>query len=340
MMGKSLLIICFMVFGSTCFAQDLQFSQFYASPLYLNPAFTGSSELTRLGLNFRNQWPGLDRSFISYSAYLDHFIAGKNSGVGMVVNGSRESLSNLQSMEVGLLYSYRLRFGESKFLHFGVQGSFVSRSANFEEVVFSSQLDIDRGTVVGGNGNWVPEDRDKRFADFNTGMLYYQERFWLGASAHHLTRPNISYFGNDLNKLPIKYSLHGGVQFNLPSGFINDYFNNSRQERTFSLAFNYKQQGIFNQLDIGTELYFEPLILGLWYRGLPTKNMLPNNEALIAVMGFSLASGLDMGYSYDYTISKLGWRNSGGSHEISLRYSFDLADPSGKTRSVLPSFRY
>jgi len=340
MVRKRILIICLVVIGFPCFAQDLQFSQFYASPLYLNPAFAGSSELTRVGVNFRNQWPGLDRSFVSYSAYLDHFIAGKNSGVGIVVNGSRESLSNLQSMELGLLYSYRLRLGQSSYLHFGAQGSFVSRSANFEEVVFSSQLNIDRGTIDGGNGVWVPEDSNKRFADFNAGLLYYQDRFWLGASAHHLTQPNISYLGNDLNKLPIKYSLHGGIQFKLPSGFINDYFNNSRQERTFSIAFNYKQQGIFNQLDFGTELYFEPLILGLWYRGIPTKNMLPNNEALIAVLGFSLLSGLDIGYSYDYTLSNLGWRNSGGAHEISMRYSFNFGDPEGKSRSILPSFKY
>lgn len=55
-------------------AQDIQFSQFYAAPLYLNPAMTGASEMTRIGVNYRNQWPGLDQTFNAYSAYADHYI--------------------------------------------------------------------------------------------------------------------------------------------------------------------------------------------------------------------------------------------------------------------------
>ena len=51
-------------------AQDPQFSQFYAAPLYINPAFTGASEYTRIGANYRNQWPGISGSFVTTSASL------------------------------------------------------------------------------------------------------------------------------------------------------------------------------------------------------------------------------------------------------------------------------
>ncbi|MEJ0030308.1 MAG: type IX secretion system membrane protein PorP/SprF [Bacteroidota bacterium] len=44
-------------------AQDAQFSQFYAAPLYLNPAFAGSTNQGRVGMNYRNQWPGIDANF-------------------------------------------------------------------------------------------------------------------------------------------------------------------------------------------------------------------------------------------------------------------------------------
>src|SRR5690606_12958784 len=98
----------------------------------------------------------------------------------------------------------------------------------------------------------------------------------------------------------------------LPGGFINDYFNNTLQERALFLAFNFKKQDPYNQLDAGAQLFFEPLILGLWYRGLPLKYNLPNNEAVITQVGFSLKNGLDIGYSFDFTTSKLGLRNSGG----------------------------
>lgn len=334
-------IIAFLVFSSKfVFGQDIQFSQFYAAPLYLNPAFAGSSELTRVGLNFRNQWPSLDQTFIAYSAYVDHFIREKNSGIGLMVNGSKQSLTNLSNYEIALAYSYRVQLGESSFLHLGVQGSFVTRSAAFDEVVLSAQLDIDRGVVLPGVGPGLPDDRQRSFADLHSGMLFYNNKVWFGASLHHLTQPNLSYLDMGNDPLSIKYAAHGGVKFDLESGFINDFFNNTRQERTLSFAFNYKRQGLYDQLDVGTELYFEPLILGLWYRGLPTRIGLPNNEALITMLGFSLQNGIDVGYSYDFTLSNLGWRNSGGAHEISFRYSFveQLLDK-GKVKR-LPTFKY
>ncbi|MCH6236349.1 type IX secretion system membrane protein PorP/SprF [Cognataquiflexum rubidum] len=339
-MGKYIVILFMALTVGFAQAQDTQFSQFYAAPLFLNPAFAGSSEITRVGFNFRNQWPALDQSFVAFSAYADHFIESKNSGIGIIVNGSRESLANLQNTEVGLLYSYRLKLGQSSFLHMGIQGSYASRSASFDEVVLSTQLDISKGVVLPGAGGAIPDDRQRNFADLHTGLFYYNDRFWLGVSGHHLTQPNISYLDLDKDILPIRYSAHGGVKFDLVPGAINDYFNNSRQERTLSLAFNYKRQGLYDQLDFGMELFFDPIILGVWYRGFPTRIGLPNNEALIGLIGFSLQSGIDLGYSYDFTLSQLGWRNSGGAHEVSLRYSFvnQLWDKSQRKR--LPTFKY
>lgn len=336
---KFWLFLLFLIPGPIC-AQDIQFSQFYAAPLFLNPAFAGSAEMTRVGLNFRNQWPGLDRTFVSYSVYADHFIPERNSGIGIIINGSRESLASLQNTELGLLYSYRLRIGDASFLHLGVQGSYATRSASFDEVILSTQLDIDRGIVNPGLVPGVPDDRQNSFADLAAGLLYYNKRAWLGFSTHHLTQPNISYLEFDRDILPIRYSLHGGYKFDLQSGEINDFFNNTGQQRTLSLAFNYKNQGQFDQLDIGMELFFEPLILGFWYRGLPSWKGLPNNEALIGLVGFSFPNGLDIGYSYDFTISKLGWRNTGGAHELSMRYSFVEQLWKRQVQRRLPTFRY
>jgi type IX secretion system PorP/SprF family membrane protein len=339
-MGKYLIFLIGIIAYGNAKAQDTQFSQFYASPLFLNPAFAGSSEITRVGFNFRNQWPALDQTFVAFSAYADHFIESKNSGIGIIVNGTRESLANLQNTELGLLYSYRLRLGQFSFLHMGVQGSYATRSASFDEVVLSTQLDISKGVVLPGAGGTIPDARQRSFADLHTGLFYYNKRFWLGVSGHHLTQPNISYLDLDRDILPIRYSAHGGIKFDLTPGAINDYFNNTQQERTLSLAFNYKRQGLYDQLDFGMELFFDPIILGVWYRGFPTRIGLPNNEALIALIGFSLQNGVDLGYSYDFTLSQLGWRNSGGAHEVSMRYSFVNQLWQKGQRRRLPTFKY
>ena len=74
-MLKSYKAIILMIFGicAGLNAQDVQFSQFYAAPLYLNPAFAGSAELARAGINYRNQWPSYPTNFVTYSGFFDYY---------------------------------------------------------------------------------------------------------------------------------------------------------------------------------------------------------------------------------------------------------------------------
>jgi type IX secretion system PorP/SprF family membrane protein len=324
-------------------AQDVQYSQFYAAPLYLNPALTGASELTRVGINYRNQWPGLDHSFNSYSAYIDHYIFDYNSGVGLIFNGNQETMANLSTNEIGLSYSYRLRLSEQFYFRLGAQASYMQRDAFFSDLVFGSMIDVVNGTVGGITDelNGIPLDSRHSFLTYAVGGMFYGEKFWLGGSAHHLNEPNISFVNDRTSVLPMKVSLQGGYKINLAPGG-RDYFTHSYQERSLAFAFNYKEQDPFNQLDVGAQLYLHPLVLGMWYRGMPTKNNLPNNEAVIGLVGISLESGLDIGYSYDFTVSKLNQRNSGGAHEISLRYTFLWGDPRSRNQRsrIIPCFRY
>ena len=66
-----LLAVLMLAAGETVTAQDPQFSQFYAAPLYLNPAFAGSTGQARVGANYRNQWPAIDANFNTISAFAD-----------------------------------------------------------------------------------------------------------------------------------------------------------------------------------------------------------------------------------------------------------------------------
>ncbi|PZX60492.1 type IX secretion system PorP/SprF family membrane protein [Algoriphagus ratkowskyi] len=340
MMRRYFVFVFLLLSASQAFSQDVQYSQFYANPFYLNPALAGSTGLTRVGVNFRNQWPALDQSFVAYSAYADHFSEKYNSGLGIIVSGARESFNQSRTDEIGLVYSYRLQLGEKRFLHVGTQGSLISRDVLFDQLILGTQLDIDKGVIIGEPGIGFSGDSKLRAIDMNAGLLYYEDKFWFGFSAFHLLKPQISYLELNSNRLPIKYSVQGGVRFNLAPGNINDYFNNTDQERSLAFAFNYKTQGVFDQLDVGAEFYFEPLILGLWYRGLPTKYNLPNNESLIGLIGIELDAGLDFGYSFDYSISKLGQQVSGGAHEVSVRYVFSSQNPREKHYPALPTFRY
>lgn len=336
------LIILLLILGvqHRTYSQDIQYSQFYANPLHLNPAFAGSTDLVRFGANFRNQWPGLNQSLIAYTAYADLYAEKYKSGLGLIVSGVKESSTQSQTNEIGLVYSYRLQLGENQYLQAGAQGSFVARDVIFDQVILGTQLNIDNGVVTGGNGSAFQGESQVRSADFNAGLLFYDERFWFGFAAAHLLRPELSYLELGANRMSIKYAAQGGVKFRLAPGRINDFFNNTNQERSVSIDFNYKSQGVFSQLDLGAEFYFEPLVLGIRYRGLPTKYSLPNHEAIIGIVGVELGSGINVGYSFDFTVSSLGQMNSRGAHELSMRFTYSAKDPKKKYSTSFPSFRY
>lgn len=341
-MKKIVILIIFVIVSFGLEAQDVQYSQFYASPLYLNPALTGSSEMTSLGVNYRIQWPGLDQSFRSYSAYVDHYLVNVNSGVGLIFNRSEQSLARLAVTEVGVTYSYRARLGFSSFLRVGGQVSFVDRDAYFGDMIFGSQIDDQTGAIGDFSGENLGEDFRYQFVDYSFGMLFNNEDIWFGISAHHITQPSISFVGGQFSELPLKLSAHGGVKFDLTGGYSSINTNQITGKRELTLAFNYKNQASFSQLDMGAQINLQPIVLGVWYRGIPVTALeQPNHESIIALVGISLGSGLDFGYSHDFTMSSLGNANTGGAHEVSLRYSFLAGNAKGAGRKTsMPCFKY
>ena len=323
-------------------AQDVQYSQFYANPLYLNPAMTGGSEMTRIGVNYRNQWPGLDQSFTSYSAHLDHYLFNVNSGIGVVFNRAEQSMANLSVTEIGATYSYRARLGFRSFLRFGGQVSYMERDAYFGNLVFGSQIDDQTGAIGDFSGENLGADVNHQFVDYSLGMMFNNENAWFGISAHHITQPNVSFVDGQISELPVKLSAHGGYKIDLSGGSSQNFMNSRRETRDLTLAFNYKNQGPFSQLDLGAQVNIQPLVLGVWYRGIPVSEVTQtNHEAVIALVGISLGNGLDVGYSHDFTISSLGNGNTGGANEISIRYSFLAGSAKGAGRkSSMPCFKY
>jgi type IX secretion system PorP/SprF family membrane protein len=327
-----LLVIFLSTWSSSVFAQDPQFSQFYAAPLYLNPAFAGSTELARVGVNYRNQWPAMTANFVTYSAYFDYFFEDYNSGVGLLLLSDREGLAGFVTNSVALQYSYQFRLFENLVVRPGLQASYNMRRMDFGNLVFGDQINF--------NGQFKPVTDDvflgeanNNYLDIGTGVLVYSNRFWLGFAAHHLLEPNQTLIDED-SPLPRKYSVHAGYKIPLPTktdlGFPGGY-----RDVSFTPTMQYKLQGEFSQMDLGLYFNYEPIVLGTWYRGVPFKPVegFGNNESIVMLVGYS-SNGLHVGYSYDYTISNLAVRNTGGAHEISLRYEFFLGDPRRPPKNV------
>jgi len=335
-----LIVSVFLFSTEELHAQDPQFSQFYASPLYLNPALAGATDRSRMGINYRNQWPSLAYSFTTVSAYLDYFSKAYESGVGVIVNQHKESFLGFSSTEIGAVYSYKLIIAEGVVFRMGTQLSYFQKNVNFEGLVFGNQIDIDNGQVIGPSGEVFDRGARVNFLSASAGGMLYTSKFWLGAAVHHINEPNQSLVGDE-SRLSRKYSLHAGYKMPFSKGRRLRTVALQYQERSATFAVNYKNQGGFNQLDAGVQLYFQPLVIGVWYRGIPIQsvNKVVKNESIIFLMGLELNADVAFGYSYDFTVSKLVG-STGGAHEVSFTYTFGKIKKRTKRDTILPCFKY
>ncbi len=301
-------ILSFLIFTDS-FSQDPTFSQFYANALYLAPSFAGATEEYRLAINYRNQWPAIPGVFHTYSISFDKALVNFNSGIGVLATYDVAGSGELSTTNIGLLYSYDFNINENWHIRPGVNFKFRYLGLDIYKLVFASQMT--------GSGN-VPSVYPPPFSkvadvDFAASGLAYNDRFWGGFTIDHLLTPKQSFYGDD-SKLPIKMNVFGGIQV----------MRKTRLKQTFqevlSIAMNFQKQANFYQTDIGLYYYRNPLIFGVWYRGIPFMTT-QAGDAIIGLVGIKTKQ-LHIGYSYDFTISNL-ISSTSGSHEISIVYEFN-----------------
>lgn len=319
--------IAFLMFfvSSMLHAQDPQFSQYYAAPLILNPAMTGATDCYRAGFNARTQWVGLPGggSFNTAAVYADLNYPDIRSGFGIMALHDNIGTHNLSSNEVSGFYSFMAPLSEALTIRFGLQGTYVTRHIDYSRSLFEDQF---TGIVPTAPQSTDPvrQHNSVNYPDVSTGMVLFGDQFWLGASAHHLLRPDQGFL--ESSRLPMRYSLHGGYDMKTNRGLLSS----SREMRVIP-TFMYKRQVAFDQLDLGVYVIEDNLMAGLWYRGIPIKQDegIMNRDAVVVQVGYRYDQ-LSFGYSYDFTISRLHIANTYGSHELSVTYLFCLDWPRRK----------
>lgn len=307
-------IILIAVFFSDLKAQDPQFTQFYANPIYLNPAFAGTARCPRICMNYRNQWPSLPGNYVTYSFSGDMHIDAIAGGLGILVTTDNQAISTLNTTNASLIYSYQAVINREFSLKFGLQATYLQKSLDVNSLRFGDMIDARRGFVW--NTNEAIPSAQKTNADFSVGMLGYSKHYFFGGAAHHITRPDEGMLGE--SHLPVKYTLHGGAIISLEKG----------NESYLSPNILFQAQQSFRQLNLGLYYVKGPFVAGLWYRGA---------DAVIALVGIQ-NSNFKFGYSYDVTVSKLAGQTA-GAHEISVQLQFECKARRKKYRTIsCPSF--
>ncbi|MEQ8302117.1 MAG: type IX secretion system membrane protein PorP/SprF [Cyclobacteriaceae bacterium] len=318
-MRRSLLAYLFSFLVLALSAQDPEFSQYYAAPLYLNPAFTGTTMDHRFIVNYRNQWPNIARGYETYAFSYDYNLSEYNSGVGFLGTVDKAGTAGMKSTQFNFLYSYKWNISDKWVISSGLNFGYAFRSIEFNKLLFGDQLQFDSDGSVPSDDPAAFSLGNTHYFDFKAGLLAYNKTFWLGIASHHLNEPNRSLL-NEEASVPIKTTIHGGIRIPLYWGpFVKDRIS------VLSPSFVYKQQGNFSQLDVGAYFLYDPVVIGLWYRGIPVKENTVGNlsqDAAVVILGFQFDQ-FELTYSYDFTISELG-PISGGTHEVALQYKVSI----------------
>jgi type IX secretion system PorP/SprF family membrane protein len=304
------------VFFSDVKAQDPQFTQFYANPMYLNPAFAGTARCPRICMNYRNQWPNISGpTYVTYSGGFDMHVDALAGGMGALVTTDDQGNGTLKTTNFSLLYSYHAPVTREFSLKFGIQATYLQKTLDKTKLNFGDMIDARRGFVW--NTQEVVPSQSKKNVDFSAGILGYSKFYFFGVAAHHINQPDEGLLGS--SKLPAKFTFHGGGLIPI-GGRGTDQF--------LSPGILFQAQQKFQQLNLGLQYVKGPFVAGLWYR---------NSDAVIAVVGVQ-NNNFKFGYSYDVTISKLAG-NTAGSHEISLQIQFECKPKKRKYRTIsCPSF--
>ncbi|NOT73715.1 MAG: type IX secretion system membrane protein PorP/SprF [Cyclobacteriaceae bacterium] len=318
-MKRSILTLIGLLLLTLAFAQDPEFSQYYAAPLYLNPAFTGTTTDHRFIANYRNQWPNIARGYVTTALSYDYNLHDYHSGVGFLVTMDKAGTAGMKSSQFNFLYSYRVNVANKWVISTGLSFGYAFRTIDLNKLIFADQLQFDSKGQVPSDDPALFNLGMSHYFDFNAGLLAYNKSFWFGFATSHLNQPNRTLLNQEAT-LPIKTTVHGGVRIPLNRGPFK-----KAHEAVLSPSFVYKRQGNFDQLDVGAYFLYDPIVMGVWYRGIPIEQNVKDNisqDAAVVILGFQLTK-VEVMYSYDFTVSELG-PVSGGTHEIALKYKLAI----------------
>jgi type IX secretion system PorP/SprF family membrane protein len=318
-------VLTLLVAATELRAQDPEFTQFYANPLYLNPAFAGTARCPRLVMNYRNQWPSLSGNFVTMSASYDQHVQTLQGGLGLIVLNDRAAQGTLNTTTVSGIYSYQQPISRKFSIKAALQASYLQKALDWSRLTFGDMIDPRKGFIY--NTNDIPRGGSVRAVDFSAGLLGFSDKIYGGVAVHHLNEPNESLIVGT-SRLPMKYTFHAGAVIPIEK--------KSRDaDAKISPNLLYRRQGEFQQLNLGLYVSKGPLVAGVWFRGLMFGQTY--RDAFIATIGIQ-TDVVRIGYSYDVTISELT-PSTGGSHEVSLGINFECRQKRKKLRTIAcPSF--
>jgi type IX secretion system PorP/SprF family membrane protein len=143
-----ILLVLTIAGNTVSFAQDPQFTQFYAAPIYLSPSFAGGNGGTRFILNYRDQWPKLPGDYITYAFSVDHYLEKYKSGIGFLMSRDEAGGSLVNTTNAGINYNYNFNITKKWKFNPGIQVYYYTKRIAYNKLIFSDQISRDNTSSV------------------------------------------------------------------------------------------------------------------------------------------------------------------------------------------------
>lgn len=341
-MRKFFISIFLLAFFLEIQAQDRLFSQFYASPLTLNPALTGAFEgKFRVSSIYRDQWrKALDEPYQTFSSALDlRWRMGKeksrhqdHASVGILFFQDKAGAVNFSTTQIAVSGAYHkaLDIRNTQFLSLGFQAGIVQRNVNFGNITFEDQFNGTTG-YADPTQERLPEN-NYSFGDYSVGLNYAfapkssKFRLFVGGAMHHFQNPTVSFYhktdAESLvpdSKLYPRYSAQISAQIPLT------------KDVTFLPRTIFDSQGSHLKLDAGgnfrmslSDFRLVSLHLGSYVRPVRDVTNTYRMDAVVALVGVEINNVL-IGTSYDFQIGRTAGFNR-GTFEMSVAYLGEYED--------------
>lgn len=297
-MKRAFLHIMIFLFASVTVVKAQQFpltTQYLFNPYALNPAMAGYYGNPELFLNFRKDWTGITGSPRTFRANGFGNIHKKTMWLGGEIYSDKADVLN--RFKLNLSYSYILQVQNEQYLYFGVWTTFYQNSVN-----------LDGLSGVDPNDPLLVNQTKLNGSAFNAGfgINYNWRELNIGFAFPTLFGTHDEYV-SDLNfKMQREFLFHVSNMFRL---------NDKWQLQAYSVFRKTKNQPLNFEVSL-MPVYLQRFWGGLLYR---------NGGVLALNVGGLVYRGFVFNYSYEIGVGGINSR-SGGSHEISIGYRFNMED--------------
>lgn len=313
-------------------AQDIHFSEFFATPLFTNPALTGHFDGTyRFAGVVRRQWASISTEpYQTFGGSVDMNapLNIKPLGVGLQLSWDQTGVSALTTSQITVPLSLEFRLGSAKNLTWGFAGnvSLLQLSIDYSKLSFGEQFNgIRYDETIPISEQFPGNSASGINASLGTYLekkISERQRFGIGYSLFNLTQPNVSFSSAMESRIPHRHNVH--VLSSFPIGSSWDIMP----------AGQVMFQGIHSEYVAGTAFRYHmankrSVQAGVWGR---------LGDAGYLSLGMQ-RDNLFAGVSYDFNLSNLHVASGYlGGWEFSVIYTIETVREKVKRTRICPDY--